>query len=95
MGLGVFQRLYVVIDLHRDNARDARDVAAQHQHHAKLAHRMGKAQNGRGDEAGARQGQSHSKKPVQRAGAQRGGGFQRARAYGLKCALQGLHRKRQ
>ena len=95
VGRGIIQRLDMVIDLHRGDTGFAGQIAAQHQHHAKLAHRMGKAQNGRGDEAGARQGQSHGKKPVQRAGAQRSGGFQRARADGLECALQGLHRKRQ
>ena len=57
VGLGVFQRLDVVVDLHRDDPGLARDVAADHQHHAELADGVGEAEDGGGEEAGPRQRQ--------------------------------------
>ena len=73
VGLRVFQRLDVVVDLHRDDARLARDVAADHQHHAEFADGVGEAEDGGGEEAGPRQRHGDAEEGVQRAGAQRGG----------------------
>ena len=45
------QRLHIVIDRDRNRARDARQVAADHQHDAELADRVREAQDGAGDDA--------------------------------------------
>ena len=80
MGLGVFQRLDVVVDLHRHHPRLPRDVAADHQHHAELADGVGEAEDGGGQEARARQRHDHAEEGVERRGAQGGRHFQRALA---------------
>ena len=84
----------MVVNLYRDHARDAGDIAAQHQHHAEFAHGVGKGQHGGSDEPGARQRQCHGHKAVQRTGAQAGCRLHGARAQGLERALQRLHGER-
>ena len=65
MGLGIFQRLDVVIDLHRYHTGFFRDIAADHQYHAKFPDRVGKAQNCGRDKPGAGQGQDYGEKVSQ------------------------------
>ena len=95
MRLGVFLRLHVVIDLHRYHAGFVGDVAAHHQHHAKLAHRVRKAHHGGGQITRLGQWQHDAEKCVKWRSPQRGGNFQRPLADGFKRILEGLHHKRQ
>ena len=53
--LGPAQRLDVVVDRDRQDLGLARDVAADHQHDAELADRVGEAEHGAGQEARPRQ----------------------------------------
>ena len=91
--MAVLHGFHMVVDLYRDHARLARDIAAQHQYHAKFAHGVGKGQHGSGDKAGAGQRQGHGEKAVDGAGAQAGCGFHGARPQRFKSALQRLHGK--
>ena len=95
MGLGVLHGLDMAINLCRHHPRLARHIATDHQHHTKLTHGVGKAQDGGGDHARSRQGQSHGEESIQRACAQGGRHFHRSPAHGFKRMLQRLHRKRQ
>lgn len=91
MGLGVFERFDVVVDLYRNHPRLFRNVAADHQHDAEFAHCMGKAEDGAGQEAGPGERHRHRPEAVPRAGAQGGGHFQRPVADGFEGVLDGLH----
>ena len=84
----------MVEDLHRDHACLVGDVAANHQHHAEFAHGVGETEDAGGDEAWAGQRQHYVDEGVPRAGAQRGGYFQRALANGAEGILQWLDNER-
>ncbi len=95
MGLAVFQRLDVVINLHRHHSGLVGNIAADHQHHAEFADGMGKTEDAGRQKPGLGQRQGYREKPVQRPGAGRCGGFQRSVADGNKGVLQRLHHERQ
>ncbi|MCY1250587.1 hypothetical protein D9M72_642400 [compost metagenome] len=84
----------MIVDLHRDHAGLLGNIAADHQHHAELADGVGKAENGRGNETGAGQGQYHAEKGIPGIGPQGRGHFERARANRGKSVLQRLDHKR-
>jgi hypothetical protein len=48
MGLIIFQRFHMIVDLHGNHAGFIGNISAHHQHHAELPYRMGKTQNRRG-----------------------------------------------
>ena len=52
MRLRVFERLDVVVDLHRNDAGLIRDIAADHQHNAEFTNRVREAKHHRGQEPG-------------------------------------------
>ena len=95
MGLVKLGGLHMLKQRHRQHPGLARDVAADHQHHAKFPHGVGKAQHAGRQQARTRQRQGHAEKTVERAGAQGGGGLQHALGDGLEGLLQRLHHKRQ
>lgn len=70
--LGVFQRLDVVVNLHRDDAGLARNVTADNQHDAEFADGMGKAEDGPGDEAGGCERHGNRPEGIPGAGTQSG-----------------------
>ena len=94
VGFSVFEGFNVVVDLHRDDAGPARDVAADHQNDAELTDRMGKAEDRTAQKSGSVQRHGHAPEGSPRAGAQRRGDFQRAFADGLEGILDGLYDKR-
>ena len=54
--LRVFERFDMVVDLHRDDPRLAGDVAADHQHDAEFADRVGEAQDRAAEKPGRASG---------------------------------------
>ena len=90
---GKLRGLDMVEDGHRQHACAAGDVAADHQHHAKLAHGVRKAQHRGRHQPRPGERQRDAEKTVQRAGAQSRSGFQRALRNRLKSLLQRLHDK--
>ena len=90
MGLGIFQRLHVVINLHRNHPRDTRQIAADHQHHAEFPHGVGEGHYTRGEKTGPRQRQDYTEKGIQWRGSQGRGDFKRTVADGLEGVLQRL-----
>ena len=95
MSLTVLQRFHMVVNLHRDDPGHARNVAADHQHHAELAHRMRKGEDRGGKITRQRQGDSHGKEGVEPGSAQCRRHFQRPVTNRLKGVLQRLHHERQ
>jgi hypothetical protein len=91
MGGVVLERFDVVVDGHRQHLCLARDVAADHQDHAELAHRMGKAEDARGHESRPGKRHDHGEEGIPGTGTQRRGSFQRLLADGLEGLLQRLH----
>ena len=89
--LGPAQRLDVVVDRDREHLGLARDVAADHQHHAELAHRVGEAEDRPGQEAGPRQRHRHGQERVPRRGAQRRRDLERPVAERLEGVADRLH----
>ena len=61
---GELHRLDMVVDRHRQHARLARDVAADHQHHAELADGVREAQHRGGHQPGPRQRQRDAEEAV-------------------------------
>ncbi len=71
-----------VEDLHRHHASLLGDVASDHQYHPEFTDCVRKPQNRPGNKAGFCQRQNDVEERVPRAGPQRCGDFQWARAYG-------------
>src|SRR3546814_1055775 len=94
MGLRVLQRLDMLVDGDRDDPGPARDVAAHHQDDAELAQRMGEAEHDRGEVAPERERRGDGEEGIERRGAQRRGGLERAAADRLERALQRLDDER-
>ena len=91
MGLAVFHRFNMLVNLGRNNPSLAGDVAANHQHHTELTDRVRKTQYSCGQETRASQWQCNREKLTNGAGAQRRGNFKGPSTDGLKGMLQGLH----
>src|SRR5579871_6618236 len=71
----VIRRLHLVVNIDRNGARYAGDVAADHEHHAEFADGVREAQHDAGDRAGGRERQNHAAKGLEARCAQRPGGF--------------------
>src|SRR3569833_4609571 len=95
MGLVVTQRLHAVVYHDRQHLCLARNVAADHQHHAELTDRVRETQHGRRDETASRLRQHHAHETVERRGAQRRRRLQYLLTNSGEGVLQGLHDKRQ
>ena len=75
-----FERLDVIVDLHRDDTGRARDIAADHQHDTELADGVRETQDCRRQEAWPCKRHGHAEECVQRRCAQRRRDLQRALA---------------
>ena len=95
MGLRVLHGFDVSVNLCGHHARLARNVAANHQHHTKLAHRVRKREHRGREQTGLGHGQRHREEGIDWVGPQRGGHFHGPLAHGFKRKLNGLHRKGQ
>lgn len=94
MRLRIFQPLDMLINSDGDDLGFIGDIAADHQHDAKLANGVRKAKNSGGQNTGFGNRQNHREKTVDRPRAQRICGLQNIRIDGFKGILQRLHHKR-
>jgi hypothetical protein len=90
----VLERFDMVVDGHRQHLCLVRDVAADHQDHAELTHRVRKAEDSRGHETRSGERQHHCEEGIPRIGTQRRCRLQRLLADGFEGLLQRLHDER-
>src|SRR5215469_5719392 len=95
VGIRVLEGLNLVIDSDGDGARDARNVATDHQHHSEFAERMSKAEDQRGDQAGNRERQRNLAEDAPASGSESCGSVKEACVHGFKRCDQRLYGKRQ
>src|SRR5205823_3124014 len=94
-GPGIVERLHLIVNIDRDGARFALDVASNHEHHAELPERMRKAQHYAGDEACCRERNDQMKEGLELRGPEGPGGFDQSAIDLLKSCSERLHGKRQ
>ena len=90
MGLGPAKLFDVIENGDGEHLGLAWDVAADHHHHAEFAHRVGKAEHGRGEITGAGKGQDDQRKGLSKVEAEGISRFERAGADGGKAVAQRL-----
>src|SRR5579862_3595645 len=60
IGRGVIGRLHLIVNVDRYRPSDSRNIAAHHQHHSELAHRVSEGQSYARDEAWNRERKNHA-----------------------------------
>ena len=90
----VVERLHRVVDRDRHRPRDARQVAADHQHHAELAERVREAQDDAGDQAADRQRNHDAAERLEPRHAERPRRFEQPAIDRRELRRERLHRER-